>query len=195
MSKGSKRIGILGGTFDPIHIGHLAMAKMAQDQMRLDQVIFVPSFLPPHKSSGQIVAANDRLKMVRLAIKGARGFSVSDFEVKKTGKSYSVDTLRHFKKVFPKGTKLFFIVGEDAYTGLKNWRKIEEILNIVEFIVVNRPGPFEKTGRVHCHHVVMPGIDISSSYIRQRIGQKKEVKYFVPEDVFRYINKNKLYRH
>ena len=109
-----KRIGIFGGTFDPIHNGHLAMAQIAHEKLSLDQVIFVPSYLPPHKSSPNLAPAAQRLRMVRIAIRGNPHFRVSDFEVKKAGRSYTIDTLHHFKKKL-KNSKLLFILGGDAY--------------------------------------------------------------------------------
>ena len=187
------KVGILGGTFDPIHNGHLAMAQIAREKMSLDEVIFVPSYLPPHKSPKNVVLAADRLNMVILAIKGNPFFRISDYEVKKAGKSYSIDTLRYFRKKM-KGLKLYFIVGNDAYEGLSQWKDIDEILKIAHFVVVNRPGSSRKGGNIKCHHVMMPGIEISSSYVRQRLEEGKEVRYWVPGPVAEYIKKNRLYQ-
>jgi len=109
-----KRIGILGGTFNPVHIGHLAIAQMASDKLRLDKVIFVPCNLPPHKSVKNMPSAHHRYNMVKLAIAGNDQFEISNFEIKKNGKSYSIDTLKYFRRLFGKSAKLFFIVGGDT---------------------------------------------------------------------------------
>lgn len=187
------RIGIFGGTFDPIHNGHLAMAQIAREEMQLNRIVFVPSHFPPHKSSKGVVPAVDRLKMVKLAIQGNAYFRVTDFEVNRSGRSYSIDTLKHFQNKFKK-SRLYFIIGGDAYAILNKWKSIKSILKIAEFIVVNRPGYMQKSGLIKCHHVIMPGIDISSSYVRQRLKEKKEVRYWVPGPVADYIKKNKLYQ-
>lgn len=191
-----KRIGVLGGTFNPVHIGHLAIAQTAQEAMKLEKIIFVPSNWPPHKSAQSLALADHRYNMVRLAIKDNPFLSASDFEIKKEGKSYTIDTLWYFRRIFPRDTKIFFIIGGDMLSQLKNWKYIEDILKIATFIVVNRPGEFRKAQgiKVDYQSVSMPGIDISSSYIRGRIAQNKTIKYFVPESVIRYIKKHKLYR-
>lgn len=189
-----KRIGILGGTFNPIHIGHLAIAQTAQEKFQLEKVIFVPSNLPPHRKILRLASAKQRYDMVRLAVKNNPLFEVSDFEIKKKGKSYSIDTVQHFEEVFAGKTKLFFIVGADNFLELKTWRRIDEILKIVTFIVVNRPGYDIPKTRIKHHSVIMPGMDIAASYIRKRIKQEKSIKYLVPESVFRYINQHKLYQ-
>ena len=189
-----RRIGILGGTFNPIHIGHLAIAQMAADKMCLEKVIFVPCNIPPHKNPGHVASSKDRFKMVRLAIKGNPLFEISDYEIKKAGPSYTIETLRYFKKVYNQGIKLFFIIGGDTLPQLRKWRYIGDIVNIATFIVVNRPGRFRKTSDIPHYSVSMPGIEISSSYVRQCIFQKKTIKYFVPENVAQYIKKHQLYR-
>lgn len=188
-----KRIGILGGTFNPLHIGHLAMAEAAQDRMGLERVIFVPCAEPPHKRLTRLAPAKDRLEMIRLSIKKDPGFEVSDFEVKKGGKSYSIDTVRYFHEKFGDKAELFFIVGGDSAAYLRSWKQIDELLEIVSFVVINRPGHDDCAADVPHHSVVMPGIDIASSYIRRRIHQGKSIKYLVPEEVFRYIEGHKIY--
>jgi len=188
-----KRIGILGGTFNPLHIGHLAIAEVAQERMDLNTVIFVPSFEPPHKRLTYLASPEDRLEMVRLSIRNNSKFEVSDFEIKKGGKSYSIDTVHYFRKRFGPEAKLFFIVGGDSASDLHTWKKIDELLKDVSFLVINRPGHDECTADIPHHSVTMPGIDISSSYIRRRILQGKSIKYLVPEEVFRYIEMHKIY--
>ena len=189
-----RRIGVLGGTFNPIHIGHLAIAQTAQEKMQLEKVIFVPANIPPHKSSASVAPSKDRYNMVRLAIKNNPCFEISDFEIKKTGPSYTIDAMWYFRRIFPRDGQLFFIIGGDMLSELKHWKYIEDILKIATFIVVNRPGRFKMDKEIHHNSVLMPGIDISSSYVRSRIAQGKTVKYFVPDNVIEYIKKRKLYR-
>lgn len=189
-----KRIGFLGGTFNPIHVGHLAIAQTALEAMHLEKVIFIPSNWPPHKTTASIAPAKDRYQMVKLAVKGNPQFDVSDFEIKKDGKSYTIDTLWHFRRVYARDTQLYFIIGGDTLSQLKSWKYIDDILKISTFIVVNRPGRFPKAEGIDYYSISMPGIDISSSYIRGRIAQGKTTKYFVPEEVLMYIKKHKLYK-
>ncbi len=189
-----KRIGILGGTFNPIHIGHLTIAQMVHEQLKLDKVIFVPSNLPPHKSSKNVASSKDRFHMITLAIKGNARFKVSDFEIKKAGKSYSIETVSYFRDCFPAGTKFFFIIGNDLLPALPTWRQVNKILKIVTFVSVNRPGFKEKKSRIKVKSITVPGLQTSSSYVRQRITSEKTVKYLVPDDVLRYIQQKKLYK-
>ena len=189
------RIGILGGTFDPVHIGHMAIAQKALEKCRLDKVIFVPSALPPHKKIARLASSRDRYQMVALAIQSNPRFEISDYEIKKGGKSYSVDTVRHFQEVFPPGTKLFFIIGEDNVDTLETWKEIGRIVEIVTFIVVNRPGFQHHQKKIKFQSVTLPGMDISSSYLRRGIEQGKTIKYLVPDKVLEYIEKNQLYKY
>jgi len=188
------RIGILGGTFNPIHIGHLTIAEMARERMSLDKVIFIPSYLPPHKSGKDIASAIDRYRMLRLAVQGNPKFDVSDFEIKKEGKSYSVDTVRHLRKKNPRAAKFFFIIGSDLLPGLHTWKNIEELKKMVVFISVNRPGFRGKPTRIKVRSVSVPGLQTSSTFARRRLLTGKTVKYLVPDKVLDYIRKNKLYK-
>ncbi len=190
-----KRIGILGGTFNPIHIGHLAMAETARDRCRLDRVLFVPCSRPPHKNIRNLIAAQHRFQMVRLAIKGNPYFEVSDFEVNKGGKSYTIDTVNYFHRIFPKGTNLFFIVGGDNLQTLSTWKDIKDVLKIVTFIVLNRPGhPINRSAAIRHISVPMPDIGVSASYIRRCRQEGRSVKYFVPDPVLEYMDQQRLYR-
>lgn len=203
-----QRIGILGGTFDPIHMGHLVSAQMALEKMNLERVIFVPSNIPPHKKKA-VAQPQDRFQMVRLAIKGNPYFDISSFELNRQGRSYTVDTLRYFKEKFPRNTKLFFIVGGDALSQLRTWKRIDDIHKMVSFIVVDRPQylnpgkPESKSpGRqgtkeqydFKYYPLVTPGIGVSSSMIRRRAALGQTVRYLVPQTVARYIENNKLYK-
>jgi len=190
-----KRIGILGGTFNPIHIGHLTIAEMVHEQLKLDKVIFVPSNLPPHKSSHNVASSQERYNMVNLAIKGNPRFEVSDFEITREGKSYSIETVNHFRCRYPKKTKIFFIIGNDLLPTLRTWRRIDEILKVVSFVTVNRPGFKEKKSKIKVKTISVPGLQTSSSYVRSRITMGKTVKYLIPDNVLTYITKNKLYKN
>ena len=189
-----KRIGILGGTFNPIHVGHLTIAEMVHEQLKLDKVIFVPSHLPPHKSGQDVASADDRYHMVRLAVGGNPHFEVSDYEIKKGGKSYSIETVRWFRDRYPAGTKMFFIIGSDLLPTLRTWKRVNEILKIVSFVSVNRPGFKQKKSIFKLRSITVPGLQTSSSYVRKRITAGKTVKYLVPENVVRYITKKGLYK-
>ena len=187
-----KKIGLLGGTFDPIHIGHLLMARAALEMLGLDQVIFIPSCVPPHKKAPTLFSAKDRLKMVRLATKENPQFDVSDFEIKKGGKSYSVDTVRHFRELYPAPAKLYFIVGGDTINQIHTWKDVDQIKKMCTFVSVNRPGYPRGLARFKYHAVTMHGIDMSSTEIRKRLELGKSIQYLVPESVLGYIREHKL---
>ncbi|OGX07776.1 MAG: nicotinate (nicotinamide) nucleotide adenylyltransferase, partial [Omnitrophica WOR_2 bacterium GWA2_47_8] len=156
------KIGILGGTFNPIHVGHLAIAETALEKMGLNKIFFVPCHTPPHKEDKSLTAPSHRYNMVKLAIDENPRFEISDFEIQKKDKSYSIDTVKHFKNVFPK-SELFFIIGYDMLDGLKQWKSIDEILKLASFIVINRPEYKKKENGIPYHTITMPGLDISSS--------------------------------
>ena len=189
-----KRIALFGGTFNPIHIGHLVMAQMAQEKFDLDKIIFVPSYLPPHKQAHSLAAAKHRYRMVERCIQGHPQFGVSDYEIKKKGKSFTIDTVQHIFSRYQKEAKLFFIIGEDSLRQLPQWHKIQDILKMVTFLVVNRPGYQHRRDGGKYRTVAMPGLDLSSSYLRGRVKAGKSIKYLVPEEVIRYIEKHQLYK-
>ncbi len=189
-----KKIGLLGGTFDPIHIGHLLMARTAMEQLRLDKVIFIPSCVPPHRKVPTLFAAEDRLEMVRRAVLLAPGFEVSDFEIKKGGKSYSVDTVRHFRDTLGKNAKLFFLVGGDAIKELDSWKEIERLKKLCSFVSVNRPGYPRGEEKLRYRAVTMNGIEMSSTEIRKRILAGKSIQFLVPDGVLGYIKSKNLYK-
>ena len=189
-----KRIGILGGTFNPIHIGHLAMAQTACDQLGLDQVVFVPSNLPPHKNAKDVMSSRDRLAMVRLAILGNKNFGLCDFEVKRPGKSYSIHTIEYLRARLPKTAKLFFIIGEDSLSTLSQWKRISDLVKLVHFVVVNRGGVTRPHKSIKVRSITMPSLDISSSLLRKQIAAGKSVRYLIPEPVRIYIEKKRLYK-
>ncbi|HBR14617.1 MAG TPA: nicotinic acid mononucleotide adenylyltransferase [Candidatus Omnitrophica bacterium] len=189
-----KRIGIFGGTFNPIHTGHLFAAQMAQEILKLNKVIFVPSNLPPHKVGKNVIPSSFRYEMVRLAIEDNSSFEVSDFESKKNGKSYSIDTVRYLCNQLPRGTKIFFIIGRDGLATLHKWKQVNEILKLATFVAINRPGYGRIKERIKARTIGIPGLEISSSQLRQRIAKGRTVKYLLPERVIQYIEKQGLYK-
>ena len=187
------KIGILGGTFNPIHIGHLILAEEVREKLKLDKIIFVPTYLPPHKDNSDIASAGARLAMVKLAIKGNRYFVVSDIEIKRDGRSYTIDTLKEFKKMSPQD-ELYFIIGSDLLKYLDEWKDLDEIIQMVRFIVATRPGyPLEKIPS-HISTIPIRAVDISGFEIRKAIKENKSFRYLVPETVLEYILRKKLYR-
>lgn len=187
------RIGILGGTFNPIHIAHLILAEEALSKLKLDKVIFVPTFIPPHKNVEGNVKPKDRLKMVELAISENDAFEVSTFELDSKKKSYSIDTLKEFRRLYGDDTELFFITGSDLLKDLFSWKNVNEIFKMSKFIVANRPGyPVESVPK-EAETVVITPIEVSSEDIRKRIREARSIRYLVPEKVREYIIKNKLY--
>lgn len=188
-----KRIGILGGTFNPIHIGHLMIAQVVLEKFGLDKIIFVPSSWPPHKSGRNIIDAQHRLRMVRMAIRGNRYFEVLPFEIEKGGKSYSIDTVRYLSQQYP-DAKLFFIIGSDHIAQLHTWKNVDEVVNMVSFIAVYRPGFRPIPSKIPVKSMIIPGVHTSSSDIRRRLVANKTVKHLIPENVLKYIQKHHLYQ-
>ena len=134
------KLGLLGGSFNPIHNGHLTIARLVRDKLRLDQVLFIPTGEPPHKRDGSMAPAKDRHEMVRLAIAGTPSFELSDIEIRRTGKSYSIDTIRELQRQFGPSTELYFLIGLDAFLDLPDWKDPMELLRACRFVVVPRPG-------------------------------------------------------
>ncbi len=187
------KIGLLGGTFDPIHLGHLHLAKKIRDRLCLDKVIFIPTNLPPHKKDIRVTKARHRYDMVRLAIESYKRFEVSDVELKRKGRSYSVETLRHFRKRYGSRAEIFFITGSDSLTALDKWKNLRRILRLCKFIVIKRPG-FKIRGSSGEFIVLdIDAKDISSTKIRDRIRNGRDIRDFVPKKVAKYIQKHDLY--
>jgi nicotinate-nucleotide adenylyltransferase len=216
-----KRIGLFGGTFNPIHFGHLRAAQEVKDRFGMDEVYLIPSAIPPHKSSEDIADAEDRLEMVRLATAECKDMRISDIELNRPGPSYTVDTIRHFKSVFSEDTELFFIVGIDAFLEINLWYAYDELFLLIPFIVMTRPGYDAKgtqnIGRFLCaelsdayqyaedssayfHPEKQPVyvfkadfLNISSTEIRNRIRQGRSVRSLLPEKVENFIREKKLF--
>jgi nicotinate-nucleotide adenylyltransferase len=134
------RLGLLGGSFNPIHHGHLSIARRVRENLQLDQVLFIPTGDPPHKRDGALAPAQDRYEMVRLAVADDPAFAVSDIEVQRTGKSYSIDTVRQLQAQLDSGTELYFLIGLDAFLDFASWKAPQALLKLCRFVVISRPG-------------------------------------------------------
>jgi len=187
------KIGILGGTFNPVHKGHLHLARCALKTLKLNKVVFVPAYIPPHKSWRHEACAVDRLKMVRLAIAGNSKFIVSDYEVRAKSKSYTIKTLRHFRRKFGSKHELFFLTGADSVSELTTWKEIDKIFKLAVFVVAARPGFSGKGILEAAIYLNIRPCNISSTRIRQRIKKGLGIKGLVPAKVGRYIEKRRLY--
>lgn len=189
------RIGILGGTFDPLHRGHLALARESEGQFQLDKILFIPANLPPHKKPEAVLTpAAFRARMVELAIVGEPKWGLSDLELRRLGVSYTVDTLQALKKIYPDPSKLFFIVGADSYVELKTWKDPEEILRLSEWIVAPRASVrLPKAPPPRVHWLKMAPIEISASELREKIGRGEDCSKWIPGSVLDYLQRMKLY--
>jgi len=195
------RIGIMGGTFDPVHYGHLIAAEEVRQIFSLDKVIFVPAKIPPHKMGKKISDPEDRYMMVLLATLDNPFFEVSRVEIEKEGVSYSVDTLRLLRKSFGEDVEFFFITGVDMVLTLREWKEPEELLKLCRFIAVTRAGynlevlkeklPKDFLDRIDI--VKIPSPPISSTEIRRRVKRGESIRYIVPPLVEEYIRKRGLY--
>ncbi|MFD2704112.1 nicotinate-nucleotide adenylyltransferase [Salibacterium lacus] len=187
-----KKIGLLGGTFDPPHHAHLIIAQEALTILELDEVWFIPVYSPPHKSRDYMAGPNERLQMTKLAAEGNRHFFTSAVELDRKGPSYTLDTVKRLNKEYP-DTDFYFIVGGDMAAGLSSWKNIEELMQRVTFAVIDRPGySFPKSGERMCY-IEVPLMNISSTMIRERIQQGRNIRYYLPEPVRTFIKENKLY--
>lgn len=195
------KLGIMGGTFNPIHIGHLVCAEEAHDQYGLDEISFMPTGLPPHKEIGGGAGSETRYEMTVLATAGNPRFSVSRYEVEKEQVCYTVDTMRHLSREMP-GAELFFITGADAVLEILDWKDPDELLELATLIAATRPGyPLDRlseiTGRFsrgdRVRIMEIPAIGVSSSMIRERVANGKSVRYLVPEGVRQLIEEEGLY--
>ena len=189
--------GLMGGTFDPIHIAHLVIAEEALDLLGLDRVIFVPSARPPHKSGDDVTSVEHRLEMVRLAIDGNPRLALSDLEVRRSEPSYTVETVRQFRRELGEHETLFFIMGADSLAQFFTWKDPLDLVSACEFVVVPRPGvgPGDGDPRImeKTHMLDTPLIDVSSSDIRERVRTGRSIRYLVPEGVIAYIREKNLY--
>lgn len=189
------KIGIFGGTFDPIHHGHLQLAQNARAQFALDHVVFVPAYQPPHKQALlSLTPAQDRYEMVRLAIEGESFLKISDCEIKRKGVSYTFDTLTEFEKKYPSGT-FFLILGKDAFEGIDAWHRAGELKEKVRFLVAKRGDrKIHVSEGVRAEWIEMPLCPISASGIREAIRQGRKVDDHLSPKVLQYIREHALYR-
>ena len=189
----SMRIGIMGGTFNPIHQAHLAMAEQVRKQLQLDEVWFIPDNVPPHKEVADQISAKDRCAMLELATHGNQYFHVKLFEIIRGGVSYTVDTLRYLKRRAPKN-QYYLIMGTDQVNDFAQWREPDEIARLANLVGVKRPNyPVEET-KYPIIWVAAPMLEISSTQIRNIVANGGSIRYLVPEAVRLYIDSRGLYR-
>jgi nicotinate-nucleotide adenylyltransferase len=189
-----RRIGIFGGTFNPVHTGHLILAQDAMEALRLDEVRFIPCATPPHKPAPDLAPARDRLAMLRLALRDHTGFVLDDLEIHRGAPSYSVDTLAALRCRQP-NARYYFIIGADSLPDLPRWYQADRLRKLATFAVVPRPGfPLPATPRGWRVRVVAGhACEIASRDIRRRVAASKTIRHLVPANVCRYIQRHKLY--
>lgn len=213
----AERVGIFGGTFNPIHIGHLITAEEIRQGLALDRIVFIPSAQPPHKLAPQLIHAAHRLEMTRLAVTGNRHFEVSSLELDRQGPSYSVDTVAACRTAWGEKTEIFFLLGIDAFVEIATWHQPERLIGLCNLVVNSRPDyPLEAVratladtfgilAPAGAREVELPGggrlylvdvlpIGVSSTLIRARIGAGRSAKYLLPESVESYILSHDVYR-
>lgn len=198
-----KKYGIFGGSFNPIHYGHLMICEYIKEEMGLDKVIFIPTGNPPHKELE--LSAKDRYEMVRLAISPNPDFEISDIETTRVKKSYTVDTIKELKKIY-KEEKLYFLIGLDSLFQLKTWMKIGDLSQEIEFVVALRPGYLDREEinkeidflrenfGTKINLIKTPLYEISSTDLRDRIREGKSLRYLIPKKVLDYIEESGFYK-
>ena len=199
-----RKIGIMGGTFDPIHYGHLFIAETACDVLQLDKVLFIPAGAPPHKNEKLITDSNHRFQMIKVAIADNHNFEASDMEIIKEEKSYTIETIKVLRRQYGKEVNLYFITGADAFVGLETWKAYPELLGLTNFIVMTRTisnpmvleekiSQFTEKFNTNIFKVDIPTLDISSTDIRRRVQEGRSIKYLLPYNVEKYIRDHHLY--
>lgn len=213
------RLGIFGGTFDPIHLGHLRTAEEIGERLRLARVYLIPSAAPPHKTRDPVSAFHHRLRMAQLAVEDASSLAVLDLEGRRPGFSYSIETLKDFHRIFHPAPDLYFILGMDAFLELQTWKEYRDLFNYAHFVVISRAGtpdvsplgyleelgiPARPTARpevlalpsgTSLHFLTPTRLDISATRIRRLVSQGRSIRFLVPERVRLYISEKKLYRN
>jgi nicotinate-nucleotide adenylyltransferase len=201
------QVGILGGSFDPVHLGHLVVGETARDQLALDRVLFIPAASPPHKLGRVLASARDRLAMLRLAIRDNPGLDWSDLEIRRGGTSYTLDTLLELRRKLGPAAGLHFLIGADSALELHTWHRARELLDLARFVIIPRPG-FDteeldrlrgalgagRVARLKRSLLRSPHLAISSTDLRERVASGRSIRYLVPEPVRRYIERHALYR-
>jgi len=212
------RLGILGGTFDPIHLGHLRVAEEIGEELELEKIYLIPAAVPPHKETRPITPFRHRLAMTQLAAQESPMFEVLDLEGRRQGLSYSIETLREFHKIFKPRPILFFILGVDAFLEIKTWKEYEKLFDYSNFVVINRPRSqsealepfllslnvgFDRSDKEHTYAHPSGNVliykeatlmDISSTQIRERVASGKTIRFLIPERVRAYLMEKGLYR-
>jgi nicotinate-nucleotide adenylyltransferase len=199
-----RRIGILGGTFDPPHVGHLWLATLAADAMGLDRVLFMPASQPPHKKPKGMTRATDRVLMARLAVAGNPTFELSLIELERPGPSYTIDSVEELQRTYGTDAELFLVMAADSLNAIDSWREPDALLERIEWVVGPRPGnPMPDRSALEdrfganasrIHLLEGPSLDVSSSEIRRRVAAGNAIGYLVPRDVEEMIIDRKLYR-
>ena len=203
MTVKQRRIGVMGGTFDPIHTGHLVIAEAVREEYSLDEVLFIPAANPPHKQQQQVTPAAHRLAMTRLATGSNPYFRVSSMEIDRQGLSYTLYTMRELVQQYA-GAEFFFITGADEMRDIQQWYHIDELLQLCHFVAAARPGcvpditriqeAFGKLGKARIHELPTLELEISSTDIRSRVRAGRSIRYLVPAVVEEYIYKEGLYQ-
>lgn len=187
----NKKIGILGGTFDPPHIGHLIIANEILYELSLDEIWFMPNDNPPHKEKTVGVSNEDRVRMLQLCLNNHPRFRIETIELNRSGKSYTYDTMKILTAQYPEN-EFYFIIGADMIEYLPNWYNIDELFQLVTFVGVERP-TFKSGSNYPLLRIDIPEINISSTDIRERLQNRRPVKYLLNDDVISYIKENNLY--
>jgi len=194
------RLGLFGGTFNPIHIGHLRLAEDVRDHFRLDRVLFIPTNIPPHKNMDKDIAPDHRLDMVRIAIEGNDAFICDDIELRRGGHSYTIDTVDHVYDTYQFRGRPFFILGSDLMPELHTWKNVHRLVQLVHFVVLVRDNyPYAgegSNGIMNLSYSVFDGrnIQVTSSEIRALLSEGRSARYLVTERVLQYIDDHELYR-
>ena len=202
--KDCKSIAVMGGTFDPVHYGHLMAAEAVQRELGVEKVVFMPVGNPPHKKGSEVTANEDRYNMTNLATKGNEKFVISKMEIEREGETYTIDTVRELRKQSGQEVAIYIIIGADTLLEICKWKEIEKVLEMCEIVVVTRPSYEEEKveeeaerlrkeykGKIRL--VEIPPMEISSTEIRERIKGKKAVRYLLPEEVLEYIERYNIY--
>lgn len=191
-----RRIGLFGGTFDPPHVGHLALAEWARSHLSLERIVFMPAGTPPHKLRRVLTPVRHRLAMTRLAVRGNRAFTVSTLEARRAGPSFTVDTLAALARLHP-GSRLYLLMGADSLDEFSTWHEPKRILRLATLVVASRPGA-RATGKRRLPGKVVwldnPRLEVSSSVLRAELRAGRPVRYLVADAVERYVRRHRLYR-
>jgi nicotinate-nucleotide adenylyltransferase len=200
------RIGILGGSFNPIHNGHIMMGKTAREKLALDEVILVPAKHPPHKKDAELAPAEDRLKMAELVAGECDGFAVSDVELRRKEVSYTIHTIKELNRQYG-GAEMFFLIGADTIKELPTWKDIDELTDLCQFVTIARKGAAkddldclsgvfnpEKIARMRAFFLEVEPVPVSATEIRRKIARGESIAGLVPEGVERYIAERRLYK-